>query len=84
MNRQQRRALARQVERNTLRHPVPASVSLRGGPMDGWVVKPGAPALRPDWYRTWPSRIAAAFAPGRYAALAAGADGVTRAVWQAL
>lgn len=25
------------------------SVELRGGPMDGWIVKADAPALEPDW-----------------------------------
>jgi hypothetical protein len=25
--------------------------------MDGWVVKPDAPALRPDWYLTLPRPI---------------------------
>lgn len=29
-------------------------IALHGGPMDGWLVLPGAPALRPDWYRTLP------------------------------
>lgn len=51
MNRAQRRQLERRVKRSTgtLAHPVPGSVTLRGGPMDGWVVKPDAPALAPDW-----------------------------------
>ena len=54
MNRADRRAM----ERN-LRHmkrsaaKVPGSIALRGGPMDGWVVKPGAPALQPDWRAKW-------------------------------
>jgi hypothetical protein len=29
-------------------------VILKGGPMDGWIVAPDAPALRPDWAETWP------------------------------
>lgn len=34
--------------------------------MDGWVVKPGAPALQPEWYRTWPPATKREWAPGRY------------------
>ena len=30
------------------------TVELHGGPMDGWLVTPDAPALKPDWYRTLP------------------------------
>jgi len=30
------------------------SVELHGGPMDNWIVKPDAPVLRSDWYRTIP------------------------------
>lgn len=33
-----------------LKHPAPASVRLVGGPMDGWVVKPDAPALTDRFY----------------------------------
>lgn len=55
MSRAQRRSVARHGQ------PAPTpridgSVALRGGPMDGWVVTPDAPALRPDWYRTLPLR----------------------------
>lgn len=32
------------------------SVLLVGGPMDGWIVAPDAPCLRPDWSETWPRR----------------------------
>jgi hypothetical protein len=55
VNRQQRRALERQLSKGQLKHPVPDAVVLHGGPMDGWVVKPDAPVLSPDW--------AAAFRP---------------------
>lgn len=41
-------------------------VRLRGGPMDGWLVKQDADALEPDWYLTWPSTVAAKFDPGQY------------------
>lgn len=54
MGRAERRALERRI-RSTMRtrslsHPVPGSVELIGGPMAGWVVRPAAPALRPDWH----------------------------------
>ena len=53
MNRAQRRNLKATVKRMVkgggLAHPVPGSVVLRGGPMDGWITKPDAPALQPDW-----------------------------------
>lgn len=68
MNRAARRSLERNLRKQTgkLNHPVPDSVTLRGGPMDGWIVKPDAPALEPDWYTTWTPNIAAAWQPGRY------------------
>lgn len=71
MNRADRRALKRRVQRavkkgDGVKHPVPDSVVLRGGPMDGWIVKPNAPALRADWHETWPEAVAAANTPGRY------------------
>jgi hypothetical protein len=61
MNRAQRRALKKQLQGQvgSLRHPVPGSVVLRGGPMDGWIVKPGAPALEPDWRAKYLEAIAA-------------------------
>lgn len=54
MNRTQRRSLKRTAakamkQRGSLKHPVPESVTLKGGPMDGWIVTPDAPALAPDW-----------------------------------
>jgi hypothetical protein len=65
-------------------------VILAGGPMDGWVVAPDAPALQPDWYTTVPARPrsflsrmtgkAATPAPGRYV-LEPGAV-PARATWQ--
>lgn len=73
MNRAQRRQLKATVQRMVkgggLQHPVPDSVVLHGGPMDGWVVKPEADALRPDWYTTWNVNVAPSLAgwePGRY------------------
>lgn len=53
MNRAQRRELERRIRRSAdprRAASAPATVTLRGGPMDGWAVKPDAPALRPDWY----------------------------------
>lgn len=54
MNRTQRREMQRQItkiakNKGRLKYPVPGSVTLHGGPMDGWIVKPDAPALEPDW-----------------------------------
>lgn len=50
MSRADRRRLERTIRRSKrLAHPVPGSVTLRGGPMDGWIVKPDAPALQSDW-----------------------------------
>lgn len=60
-------------------HPVPASVTLSGGPMNGWVVKPDAPALQRDWCLTWPPTIAEKNKPGFYVA-----DGPGRARWEQL
>jgi len=79
MNRAQRRQLKATVKHmmkgGDLKHPVPDSVVLRGGPMDGWIVKPEADALRPDWYTTWNVNIAPSLAgwqPGRYILAASG------------
>src|SRR6188768_2204967 len=66
MGRAERRALERRI-RSTMRtrslsHPVPGSVELIGGPMAGWVVRPAAPALRPDWYASFLESKAAGLA----------------------
>ena len=55
LNRAQRRSLKRNLKRHVgeLAHPIPGSVVLRGGPMDGWIVKPDAPALEADWREHW-------------------------------
>jgi hypothetical protein len=85
MNRADRRRLQRTAAKalatsmangQPLQHPLPESVTLSGGPMNGWVVKPGAPALRPDWCLTWPKSVAAKHDPGQYVA-----DGPRRAKW---
>lgn len=60
-------------------HPVPESVTLAGGPMDGWIVKPDAPALQPDWCLSWPASVAAKNAPGLYVR-----SGPGRARWEPL
>jgi hypothetical protein len=54
LNRAQRRHLKTTVKHmvktgSGLKYPVPDSVVLQGGPMDGWIVRPDAPALEPDW-----------------------------------
>ena len=54
MNRQQRRAAERLGP--TIAPVDTGAVRLVGGPMDGWVVEPDAPCLRPDWHETWPRR----------------------------
>jgi hypothetical protein len=84
LTRQQRRALERRLasEANEFAHPVPASIVLEGGPMDGWVVKADAPALAPDWYTTWPPSIAARNEPGRYLEPRP-VGGLIRATWSA-
>lgn len=73
MNRTDRRRLKRAANKalkgirtRNLAHPVPDSVQLVGGPMDGWSVKPGAPALQADWCLNWPPSIAARHRPGMY------------------
>lgn len=43
-----------------------STVTLRGGPMHGWIVKRDAPALRPDWWTTWPPSVAKENQPGYY------------------
>jgi hypothetical protein len=48
-------------------------VLLRGGPMDGWYVKPNAPALRLGW--------GAEFG-GWYEATAPNEDGIKTAEWR--
>lgn len=76
LNRAARRRLKETLKAHvgTLAHPVPASVALHGGPMDGWIVKPDAPALRPDWYTTWPPSVEATHKPGRYELREGGQD----------
>lgn len=44
MNREQRRAMARALKARGRE-----LVVLRGGPMDGWTVAPGAAVLEPGW-----------------------------------
>ena len=77
MNRADRRRLkrtaAKAIKRATsmrpagLTHEVPTdSVRLEGGPMDGWIVKAEAPALRPDWCLSWPPSLSAKWKPGVY------------------
>ena len=41
-------------------------VRLHGCPMDGWLVTRDAPALEPDWYKTWPVSVADKLPRGRY------------------
>lgn len=71
MNRRARRA-ARKVDLTAgrLEHPIPDSVTLRGGPMAGWIVSLEAPVLRPDWWSTVDPLISPEihrhFTPGRY------------------
>lgn len=86
MNRAQRRSLERNMRRRAdpaLAASRPRSIVLRGGPMDGWVVKPKAPALHPDWHTTWNTKVAPSLSgwePGRYVLDDAG----TEARWQGL
>ena len=54
MNRAERRALEKRIRK--MANPARAAkapkdrITLHGGPMDGWIVKPDAPVLRPEWY----------------------------------
>ena len=82
MNRHERRSLRSRIRGAVagLAHPVPDSVALQGGPMAGWIVKPGAACLAPDWYRTWIPSIEARWAPGSYVLTAGG----RRARWRRL
>lgn len=43
------RKAMKHIRTGQLTHPVPESVQLKGGPMDGYIVKPDAPALKPEW-----------------------------------
>ncbi|MGH6866777.1 MAG: hypothetical protein ACREDO_11555 [Methyloceanibacter sp.] len=56
-------------------------VRLNGGPMDGWLVKPGAPSLAPDWYRTWPPTMAKHHRPGHYELADSGPDLAASGDW---
>lgn len=71
-----------------LRAPVPESVVLAGGPMDGWVVKPTAKALDPGWHAEYSEamrRLGKVPLPaGRYGAPVTGAAGVRTSTWQEL
>lgn len=50
--------------------------------MDGWIVTDDAPALRPDWYKSWLIWIRAEYKPGRYIrAKEPDDDGQAFAVW---
>lgn len=42
------------------------AVQLKGGPMNGWIVKADAPALQPEWYDSSPKWMRNKWAPGRY------------------
>lgn len=68
MNRADRRAMTRALAKGIVgkAKPGPETVTLRGGPMDGWVVPPNAPALRENWFMTWPDNVAREWTPGRY------------------
>lgn len=76
MNRGQRRALVKRIG-SALRRGghAPDAVLLEGGPMDGWIVKPDAACLQPDWATAYrplgnlgipPSVAEAARTGGRY------------------
>lgn len=54
MNRHERRAM--QAAAGKLPHPVPTSISVADGPMQGWIVTTNAPCLREDWWGTMPDQ----------------------------
>lgn len=78
--------LMRQVRINTERavkaDEASFPVRLRGGPMDGYVVYDDAPALRDDWYTTWPPSVADMHRPGHYVLLDEMEQDARVAVWQ--
>jgi hypothetical protein len=45
----------RQARRSAAQSTPPVALLLVGGPLGGAIVPGNAPALRPDWYRTWPA-----------------------------
>ena len=56
----------RRLRREAARASGPLSIHLLGGPMAGWLVKPQAPVLLPDWWESWPESIAERWWPGFY------------------
>lgn len=56
-------------------------VRLVGGPMDAWLVRDDAAALRPDWYKSWTDEIAREFEPGGYVVSSEMEDGARVARW---
>ena len=53
MNRDQRRFLGRMMRRQGR-----VVITLKGGPMDGWLVKENAPCLEPDWREKYLEAVA--------------------------
>lgn len=86
MSRAARREAERQVRRmKRTASSDPDAVTLRGGPMDGWVVKPDAPALQPSWREEYLLSVARrAFEQTRRIGAMQGADPATLPVWDRL
>jgi hypothetical protein len=74
MNRADRRhlqrATAKAIEKATSRRPAglthappTGNITLIGGPMNNWVVRPNAPALKPEWHAGLIEAIAAGLVP---------------------
>jgi hypothetical protein len=72
----------REAEDQMRARPGADVVQLSGGPMDGTSVPPDAPALWPNWYKTWPATIAAKHRPGYYEVTGKDEVGTTVARWR--
>jgi hypothetical protein len=57
-------------------------VRLIEGPMDGFLVREDAPALRSDWHESWPEQVASRNRPGRYVLTDSDGSGERMARWE--
>lgn len=80
LNRAARRRLRSGLRPTIARRSGRDFVVLRGGPMDGYGVRPDAPALRSDWSATWPPFLASTWRPGHYSEPAMSGDALA-ATW---
>jgi hypothetical protein len=64
LNRADRRALVKQAAKGHPAHAGFRGVILRGGPLDGRIVTPTAPALHPEWWRSHAKAVEVGYAKG--------------------